>query len=91
MDNLELSPQALDTTATIIELYCKKQMSIMTEYLTLTSSLSSDWTDHETLGSLLEEINRLKNNVENIMSEILSVYPKFFREKAEQIRRRPKM
>lgn len=91
MDNLDLNPEALESTASIVEGYCNKQKAIMDGYLGQTSSLSSDWTDDQTLGPLLEEIKQMKNSVERIMNEILSTYPKYFRGKAEQIRNRPKM
>lgn len=90
MDILELDPSVLDTTAVIIEGYCAKQTSIMDDYLSNTNSLSSDWTDDQTLGPLLEEIKRMRNSVVSIMEEIRRTYPQYFREKAEHIRQRPK-
>lgn len=90
MDNLDLSPEALDTTAGIIEGYCNKQKSIMQKYLSETSSLSSEWTDDQTLGKLLEEIKQIKSSVESVMEEILSAYPNYFRNKANIIRNRPR-
>ena len=91
MDVLDLDPVVLESTATIVEGYCNRQKSIMDDYLRNTSSLSSEWTDDQTLGPLLEEIKRMKSSVTNIMDEIRATYPKYFRDKAEQIRNRPKM
>lgn len=91
MDILDLDPAVLESTATIVEGYCNRQKSIMDEYLSSTSSLSSEWTDDQTLGQLLEGIKRMKSSVTTIMDEIRATYPKYFRDKAEQIRNRPKM
>lgn len=91
MDILELDYQVLEDTAAIIVGYCNEQKSIMSEYMRKVSSLSSEWTDDQTLGPLLEEICRMKNSVTDVMNEIMATYPKYFREKAEQIRNRPKM
>lgn len=91
MDILDLDPTVLESTATIVEGYCNRQKSIMDEYLSSISSLSSEWTDDQTLGPLLEEIKRMKSSVTTIMDEISATYPKYFRDKAEQIRNRPKM
>lgn len=90
MDILELSPEVLESTASIIEGYCNRQKSIMADYLSNAFSLSGDWTDDQTLGPLLEEIKQMRSAVEGIMDEILSTYPNYFRGKAEQIRNRPK-
>ncbi|MDE6435209.1 MAG: hypothetical protein K2L07_13375 [Lachnospiraceae bacterium] len=90
MDILDLNPEVLESTASIIEGYCNRQKSIMADYLSSTASLSSDWTDDQTLGSMLEEIKQMKNAVEGVMDEILTAYPNYFRSKAEQIRNRPK-
>ena len=89
MDVLDLDPEVLDTTATIIEGYCARQKSIMDDYLSGTMSLATDWTDDKTLGPLLEEINRMKSSVAGIMDEIRATYPAYFRSKADQIRNRP--
>ena len=90
MDVLNLDPAVLESTAAIVEGYFNRQKSIMDDYLSSTSSLSSDWTDDQTLGPLLEEIKRMKNNVTTLMDEIRATYPRYFRDKAEQIRNRPK-
>lgn len=90
MDVLDLDPAVLEATAAIVEGYCNRQKSIMDDYLSSASSLSSEWTDDQTLGPLLEEIKRMKNNVITLMDEIRATYPRYFRDKAEQIRNRPK-
>ena len=91
MDILDLNPEVLESTASIIEGYCDRQKAIMAEYLSNASSLSSEWTDDQTIGPLLEEIRQMQRAVEGVMDDILSTYPGYFRSKAEQIRSRPKM
>lgn len=90
MDIFDLNPDVLDTTASIIEGYCVRQREIMDGYLGDVSSLSSEWDDDKTMGSMLLEIRQMKSTVESLMDEIRSTYPAFFRQKAEQIRNRPK-
>lgn len=90
MDILELNPDVLESTANIVEAYCHRQKSIMIDYLNNTYALSSEWTDDQTLGPMIQEIRQMKSAVESVMDEILSVYPNYFRSKAEQIRNRPK-
>ena len=89
MEELDIDPEVLDITAEIVEGYCDRQKSIMEEYLSKTSALSSEWTDDKTFGTLLQEVNVLKSSVIAIMNEIRSQYPAYFRSKAEQIRNRP--
>lgn len=91
MDNLDLKPEALESAAEIIEGYCSRQKSIMLKYLSETSALSSEWTDDETMGKLIAEIGQLTRSVEDVMDEILSIYPNYFRNKAQAIRSRPKL
>ena len=91
MSVLDLDPNVLESTATIIEEYCRRQAAIMDDYLANASSLSYDWTDDKTLGTMLEEIKVLRNRVMDVMNDIRTVYPRFFREKAELIRQRPSM
>lgn len=86
MPDLELDPEVLEDTAKIIEDYCVFQKQIMEDYLHEVWNLSSDWNDEKTLGSILEEINLLKQNVEEVMQEIRNTYPSFFRKKAAEIR-----
>ena len=89
MDVLHFDPEVLEGVAAVIEGYCARQKSIMDDYLRNVSSLSSEWTDDKTLGTLLEEIVQMKLSVVTLMDEIKRVYPKYFRDKAEQIRNRP--
>ena len=91
MNALDINPEVLEQTAKIIESYCQNQKNIMRDYLRKISSLSSEWTDDVTLGSLIREITQLEKSVNDIMNEILESYPNFFRKKAEQIRNRPKL
>lgn len=91
MEELNLSPEALEATAGIIESYCAKQKSIMDKYVSSASSLSSGWQDDQTYGALLAEIKSLRSSVCGIMDEILTSYPQYFRSRAEQIKNRPKM
>ena len=85
---LELDANALESTANIIEAYCGAQKGLMDEYLANIMSLYSGWNDDKTFGPLLEEIKRMKSNVEVVMDEIRSKYPAYFRMKAEMIRNR---
>lgn len=91
MDNLSLDPEVLLSLATIVENYCQHQQEIMNDYVSNVSSLSSEWTDEKTLGTLLEEIRLLKSNVSKVMEEIRTTYPQYFRDRAEMIRNRPQM
>ncbi len=90
MDILDLDPEVLDVTASIVEGYCDRQASIMNEYVSNTSALSSEWTDDQTFGLLLDEVKRLKDSVVTLMEEIRGKYPQYFRERANYIRNRPK-
>lgn len=90
MDALYFDPEVLEATADIIEGYCARQKAIMDDYLKNMSALSSEWTDDQTLGTLLDEIVKMRLDVTAVMEEIRKDYPRFFREKAEQIRNRPK-
>lgn len=89
MDALKLDPQVLEDTAAQITNYCVTQNQVMDDYLSRMSSLQNEWTDDQTIGPLLEEIRLLKSSIINLMNEIHTIYPNYFREKAEQIRRRP--
>lgn len=91
MDILDIDPTVLESTATIIEGYCENQINIMNSYLAKTSALSSDWTDNQTLGSLINEIKSINSNVISVMDEIRIFYPMYFRDKAKQMEKRPKM
>ena len=89
MDELSLSPEVLDATADIIEGYCYKQIAVMDNYLNSVSAMRSEWTDDRSIGPMLEEIRRMKSEVEQLMDEIRSRYPSYFRAKADIIRNRP--
>lgn len=89
MDILELDPAVLEKTASLIEQYCTQQTTIMDDYLRNASTLSAEWKDDRTLGTVLEEIGLMKNSVISTMDEIRSAYPKYFRELAEYIKNRP--
>ena len=91
MDILDINPEVLETTATIIEEFCRNQKELINVYLNETSAMSSEWTDDRTLGTLIEEIKHIKSSVEGEMDEILMIFPKYFRDKAEIIRTRPKI
>lgn len=90
MDILELDPEVLDVTASIVEGYCDKQTSIMDSFLSNTFALNSEWSDDQTFGTLLEEVRRLRDTVLTLMHEIRATYPQYFRERATFIRQRPK-
>ena len=90
MDILNFDPEVLEGTATIIEGYCVRQKNIMDDYLRQVAALSSEWTDDQTLGTLLEEIVRMKLKVTTLMDEIRTTYPQYFKGKATQIRNRPR-
>ena len=90
MENLETSPEALESAANIVDAYCRTQKSVMDTYLRNATSMQSEWVDDKTLGSLLEEIRHLNTIVSALMDEIQSYYPRYFRKKAEMLRNRPK-
>lgn len=90
MDILKFDDKVLDTTADIIEGYCDKQSSVIDEYVSKMNGLSSEWSDDETFGSLLEEVKSLQSGINDLMEQIRGSYPAYFRDKAEYIRNRPK-
>ena len=63
MENLETSPEALESAANIVDAYCRTQKSVMDTYLRNATSMQSEWVDDKTLGSLLEEIRHLNTIV----------------------------
>lgn len=91
MDGLKLDATVLEATAQAITAYCNMQTEVMNEYLSRMSSLYSEWNDDQTIGPLIEEINRLKASVTALMDQINGQYPAYFREKAAKIGIRPKM
>ena len=88
-DELKLYPDELRAIADIIEGYCRRQSEVMNEYKSNIDALSNEWKDEQTLGSLIAEINMLKNQVTKIMDEIQTHYPAYFRQKAIIIETRP--
>lgn len=90
-EKLTLDDQELLAVATIIESYCRSQKEVMDEYKRHMDSLSNEWKDEKTLGTLLLEIDALRNKVTKIMEEVSATYPAKFREKAKFIvENRPK-
>lgn len=91
MEILDLNPEHLDATATIIEGYCEKQKALMDEYLASVCAVaSSNWSDDETMEPLLEAVRQLDAYITQMMDEIRKTYPAYFRQKADFIRHRPK-
>ena len=88
-DELKLDPNEIRAVADIIEGYCRRQSEVMNEYKSNIDALSNEWKDEQTLGSLIAEINMLKNQVTKIMDEIQARYPAYFRQKAIDIENRP--
>ena len=86
---LDLNPDVLDNVASVIENYIKQQNGLIEDYLSKMVNLQKEWNDDETIGKVLIEIRMIVNVMEEIESEILKIYPKFFREKAQEIRVRP--
>lgn len=89
MDDLELSPEALETCANLIVLYCTRQKGVLNDYLNKMRTLSSEWQDEETIGKLMQEIILYKKQLDSMMDTMILKYPEYFRKKAETIRRRP--
>lgn len=85
MDKLILDSEVLMETADIVETYCNRQLQIIEAYLSQVSSLSSEWVDDKTFGTMIEEIRQLKNGVVRLMETIMTTYPKYFRERARII------
>ena len=86
---LDLNPDVLDNVANIIENYIKMQNGLIEDYLSKMVNLQREWNDDETIGKVLAEIRMIVKVMEEIEGEILRVYPKFFRDKAQEIRIRP--
>ena len=91
MDNLILDANKLREIATKIRIYCVFQKETIDEYLSKVSNMSSEWSDDETMGKLLEHIYALRNQVIGVMEEIINTYPKYFEERAKVIDSRPTM
>lgn len=91
MDTLILNEESLFIIADTIANYCVKQKELIETYYSKIISLESEWDDDETFGSLMEEINILKNKAYRCLDEINNIYPRYFRAKAQHILNRPKI
>lgn len=89
-DIMNLNPDVLDNVADAIEKYIFLQNKIIDEYVDNMHGLQKDWDDAETIGKVLFEIRQIVKTIIDVEDEILRVYPKYFREKANEIRMRPK-
>lgn len=91
MDTLILDEESLLIIADTIANYCVKQKELIEAYYSKIISLESEWDDDVTFGSLIEEINTLKNKAYRYLDKINNIYPRYFRSKAQHILNRPKM
>ncbi len=89
-DDMTLDDAALEEVANTIIFYCNSQRGLIRDYLQKMNSLSSEWRDDETMGKVLSEVHMLAKSVEQIMDTVQFKYPQYFRERAAQIRARPK-
>ncbi len=89
-DIMNLNPDVLDNVADVIEKYILLQNKIIEEYVDHMHGLQREWDDDETIGKVLAEIRQIVNKITDVEDEILKTYPKYFREKANEIRMRPK-
>lgn len=90
MDNLLLDAETLFSTADIVDNYCARQRETINIYYAQIMALESEWADDETFGSIVKEIGRLKSQTLAIIEQVHMTYPKYFRERAQQIIARPK-
>ena len=90
MDNLLLDAEILFSTADIVDNYCAKQRETINMYYAQIMALESEWEDDETFGGIVEEIRRLRSQILAIIEQVYTTYPKYFRERAQQIIARPK-
>lgn len=90
-DIMNLNPDVLDNIADIIEKYILMQNKIIEDYVGNMYNLQREWDDDETIGKILDEIRSIVNEISDVEDEILKTYPKYFRERAEEIRKRPKL
>lgn len=90
-DIMNLNPDVLDNIADIIEKYILMQNKIIEDYVGNMHNLQREWDDDETIGKILDEIRLIVNEILDVEDEILKTYPKYFRERAEEIRKRPKL
>ena len=89
MDNMTLDPEVLKSVANTITIYTQRQKEIMNNFLRNVSNLGSEWQDDETFYSLIQEIMKLKSDFHAKM-ESVNVYATIFKNRAEEIERRPK-
>lgn len=89
MDELILDPDALSNIADILDGYCAKQREIVNVFYAQIMALESEWRDDETFGSLVEELDSLRAQAISILDEVYETYPKYFRQRAQQILERP--
>ena len=91
MDNLLLDAETLFSTADIVDDYCARQREAINVYYARIMALESEWEDDETFGGIVEEIRRLRSQTLAIIEQVHTTYPKYFRERAQQIIARPKL
>lgn len=89
MDDLVLDADTLFGIADVIDGYCAKQREVVNVYYAQIMALESEWRDDETFGSLIEELNSLKTQALALIEEVYENYPKYFRNRAQQILERP--
>lgn len=90
MDNLLLDAETLFSTADIVDNYCARQRETINVYYAQIMTLEAEWEDDETFGGIVEEIIRLRSQTLAIIEQVRTTYPKYFRERAQQIIARPK-
>jgi len=90
MDNLLLDAETLFSTADIVDNYCARQRETINVYYAQIMALESEWEDDETFGGIVEEIRRLISQTLAIIEQVYTTYPKYFRDRAQQIIARPK-
>ena len=88
-DIMNLNPDVLDNVADVIEKYISIQNKTIEDYVDRMHNLQREWDDDETIGKILNEIRLIVNVITDIEDEILKTYPKYFRERAQEIRKRP--
>ena len=88
-DIMNLNPDVLENVADVIEKYISIQNKTIEDYVDRMHNLQREWDDDETIGKILNEIRLIVNVITDIEDEILKTYPKYFRERAQEIRKRP--
>ena len=88
-DDMKLDDHALEDIANFIIIYCSRQRQIIHDYMQKMNSLTQEWDDDVTMGSMLREVQMLTNNIERIMDIICFKYPQYFKAKAAELRARP--